>query len=302
MELRNLRALVEVVRRDGFSAAARTLHATQPTISKSIRQLEDELGATLLERLGHGVRLTPAGEIVYRRALSMLAERDSMRGELDELRGLRRGELRLGLPPLGSNTLFAPLFARYRRRYPDIDIRLMEHGSQALEDHLLAGEIELAGSLLPVPEAFDWQPVRREPLMVLLPPGHPAGRRRKVSLADLRETPFILFEEGFALNRRILDGCQRSGFQPIEAARSGQTDFIVALVAAGQGLALLPRMIAEQRRHPEVQYVLLDEPDIDWHMALVWRRGGFLSHAAQAWLALAREAGPEARDDAPAAT
>ena len=296
MELRNLRALVEVVRRDGFSAAARTLHATQPTISKSIRQLEDELGTPLLERLGHGVRLTPAGGIVYRRALSILAERDSMRGELEELRGLRRGELRLGLPPLGSNTLFAPLFAQYRRRYPEIDIRLVEHGSQALEEQVLAGEIELAGSLLPIADTFDWQPVRREPLMVLLPPEHPAGRNASVSLAALRDTPFILFEQGFALNRRILDACQRNGFQPIEAARSGQIDFIVALVAAGQGLALLPRMIAEQRRHPDVQYVLLDEPGLDWHMALVWRRGGFLSHAAQAWLALAAE---PPRDDLP---
>ena len=98
MELRPLRALVEVVRQGGFSQAAKTIHATQPTVSKAIKQLEDELGMPLLDRQVYPPRLTEAGEIVYRRALSMLAERDDLRAELDALRGLQRGVLRLGLP------------------------------------------------------------------------------------------------------------------------------------------------------------------------------------------------------------
>ncbi|WP_112664299.1 LysR family transcriptional regulator [Microvirga flavescens] len=289
MELRTLRAFVEVVRQGGFSQAAKAVFATQPTVSKAVKQLEDELGVPLLDRIGHRSEMTAAGEIVYRRALAILAERDDLIAELDELRGLKRGVLRLGLPPLGSSTLFAPLFAVYRSRYPGIEIRLVEHGSKRQEEILLAGEIDFAGSLLPVSDEFEAQAVRREPLMALLPSGHPVAKGRKISLADLAHIPFILFESGFALNKVILDACERRGFAPDVAARSGQIDFIVELVAAGLGVAFLPRMIAEQRAHPSVRRLLLDEPETDWHMALVWRRGAYLSHAARAWLALARD-------------
>lgn len=290
MQLRFLRAFVEVVRQGGFSPAAKVVFATQPTVSKAVKQLEDELGVVLLDRAGHRPVLTAAGEIVYRRALAILTERDDMLREIDDLRGLRRGELRLGLPPLGSSQLFAPLFAAYRQRYPGVEIRLVEHGSRRLEEILLAGEIEMIATLLPLSEDFDFQPVRREPLLALIPAGHPLAGEETVDFTALRETPFILFEGGFALNAVIVAACQRRGFTPVEAARSGQIDFIAALVAAGLGVAFLPRMIAMQRLHPGVHLAALAEPDTDWDMALAWRRGGYLSDAARAWLALARAA------------
>lgn len=290
MDIRQLKALVEVVRRGGFSAAAESLNATQPTVSKTVKLLEDDVGLPLLERSRQGVRLTQAGEIVYRRALTLLAERDSLEAELDDLRGLRRGELHVGLPLLGSDILFAPLFAAYRERYPGVQLRLLELGSQALEDSLRSGDVELAGSLLPADDEFEWQSVRREPMVVVMPPGHPLAGRDSVGLAALKDSAFILFEKGFALNRRIVAACQRHGFTPREAARSGQISFIAALVAAGIGVAVLPRMIAQRHVHG-LPTALLDEHDLVWHMALIWRRGSFLSQAAQAWLQLASEHG-----------
>ncbi|PWR22239.1 LysR family transcriptional regulator [Zavarzinia compransoris] len=289
MHLRTLRTLAEVVRQGGFSAAAKAVFATQPTVSKAIQQLEDELGVVLFDRTGHRPVLTAAGEIVHRRALAILNERDDMLREIDDLRGLRRGELRLGLPPLGSAELFASLFAAYRQRYPGVEIRLIEHGSKRLEEILLAGGVEMIATLLPLGDDFEFQPVRHEPLLALLPAAHPLAGRDRVTLGDLRPTPFILFEEGFALNARIAAACQRAGFTPTEAARSAQITFIVALVASGLGCAFLPRMIAELRPHPEVRLVPLDAPGTDWHMALAWRRGGYLSDAARAWAALARD-------------
>lgn len=290
MELRTLKAFVEVVRQGGFSAAAKTLNATQPTISKAVMQIEAELGLAVLDRIGHRSRPTAAGDIVYRRALAMLTLRDDLIAELDELRGLKRGVLRLGLPPIGSSVLFAPLFAAYRARHPGIDIQLVEQGSKRLEELLATGEVELAASLLPVADDLDWQEVRRDPLAALLPAGHPLAARQAVTLDELRATPFILFESGFALNQVILDACGRRGFTPKVAARSAQIDFIIELVAAGVGVAFLPRLIAEQRAAPSVHRVLLDEPHTEWRLALSWRREGFLSPAARAWLALEREA------------
>lgn len=289
MELRTLRAFVEVVRQGGFSPAAKVVFTTQSTVSKAVKQLEDELGVQLLDRIGHRSALTAAGDIVYRRALKMLSERDDLVAELDDLRGLKRGTLRLGIPPVGSSTLFAPLFATYRQRYPGVDIRLVEHGSDRLQELLQSGEIDLGASLLPIPEGFEFQHVRREPLVVLLPAARRQVRGKTVDLPSLKSLPFVLFETGFALNRVILDACARHGFEPTIAARSSQIDFIVELVAAGLGVAFLPRMIAEQRTNRAVRHLLLAEPQTEWHIVVAWRRGGYLSHAAKAWLALVRE-------------
>jgi DNA-binding transcriptional LysR family regulator len=291
MQLRTLRAFVEVVRQGGFSQAAKVVFATQSTVSKAVRQLEDEIGMPLLDRIGHRSVLTVAGEVVFRRALKIPAEHDDLAAELSELQGLRRGALRLGLPALSSNT-FAPLFAVYRERYPGIDIRLVEHGSGRLEEILRAGEIDVAASLLPVSDDFEWQEVQRERLMVLVSAGHTLARQPQVDLLGLRNEPFLLFEPGFALNRLILDACRKRGFEPTVAARSSQVDFIVELIATGLGVAFLPQSMAEKRNHPSVRRILLDEPSTEWQLVMIWRRGAFLSHAAQAWLAMWRETHP----------
>jgi len=288
VELRTLRAFVEVIRQGGFSQAAKTVFATQSTVSKAIKQLEDELGVTLVDRAGHRSRPTVAGEIVYRRALAMLAERDDLVAELDELRGLKRGMLRLGLPPIGSNTLFAPLFAIYRSRYPGIEIRLVEHGSKRLEELLHAGEIDLGGLLLPIPEEFEWQDVRQEPIAAIVAADHPMAAEGAAPIAALGGFPFILFEAGFALNAIILEACRRAGVTPAIAARSSQIEFIFELVAAGLGIGFLPRMMVESRAHAGVRAVTLTDPGLVWHMALAWRRGGYLPDAARAWLDVTR--------------
>jgi len=288
MELRTLHALVEVVRCGGFSAAARSLFTTQSNVSKAVRQLEDELGMVLLDRMGGHCQLTDAGQVVFRRARNMLAAAEDIADELGDLRGVLRGTLRIGLPLFGSSVLFAPVFALFRSRYPGVDVGLEEQGSRRLEEMLRAGDVDIAASLAPVPEEFAWQHVRVEPLVVLLPPGHALARRKRLRMAELAHEPFILFGEGFLLNQIIVDCCTRNGFRPAVAARSGQMDFIVGLVEAGLGVALLPRFLVSGYRGKAAR-ALLDEPDTFWSMALIWRRGGYLSHAARAWLDLARE-------------
>jgi DNA-binding transcriptional LysR family regulator len=289
IDLRRLRFFVEVVRQGGFSQAAKIVFATQPTVSKAVKRLEEELGAPLLSRIGHRSELTAAGKVVYRRALGLLTGGEDLIAELDELRGLKRGTLHLGFPRLGSSSLFAPMFASFRRRYPGIDVELAVHDSKRLQESLRAGELDLAALVHPIPPGFDSQDVRTEPLVVLLPRDQAVAGRDRLSLARLVEFPFILFEEGFALNELILEACRNGGITPKIAARSSQVDFIFELVAAGAGVAFLPRVLAEQRPHRRVRRVLLDEPKCNWRIALAWRRGGYLSHAARAWLAHARE-------------
>lgn len=289
MELRALKAFVAVVREGGFARAAQRLHITQSTVSKAVKQLEEELNFQLLERIGRESRLTAPGKLVLQKAETMLAQGEDLRAELAEMRGLRKDVLRLGLPLIGSSILFARWFAVYRRQFPKVEIQLVEHGSSHLEKLLLAGELDLAASLLPVAGDFAWQEVRREPIDLLLPPNHPLANRREVAFRELAHEPFILYGAGFALNPIIAGACRKNGFEPKVVAESGQIDFVMELVAANMGIAFVPRMIALQSGHSRFQRISVGHPQIHWHMALVWRRNGYRSEAAKAWLALARD-------------
>lgn len=289
MNLRMLRTFVEVVRQGGFSSAAQVVCLTQSTVSKAVKTLEDELGLPLLNRLGPRSELTAAGEIVYRRALVLLAEQQDLLAELDELRGLERGRLRIGLPPVGSGALFAGLFAAFRQRYPGLEVELVEQGAQRLGESLAAGEVDLAAILMPVPAEFDHQEVCAEPLLVVLPRQHPLAGQASLDFRALAAEPFILFEAGFALNAKILAACTAAGVVPRVVARSAQIDFIVDLVAAGLGVAFLPRSVARQHRHDGLALVPLDAAHTEWRLALAWRRNAYLPPAALAWLALAKE-------------
>ena len=290
MEFKQLRTFVEVARAGGFTPAAQTLHISQSAVSKQVAQLEHNLGMPLFDRLGSHVRLTAAGTVVLQRAEGMLRLQQELLSELDDLSQLTRGELRLGLPLLGSDALFASLFAEYRRRYPNIQVQLLEGGSLVVEQAVLSGELELGGSLTPKNPTFAYQPFCDEPLDALLPADHPLAEDGSVRLEQLSETPFLLYQRSFVLNDRLLQACQQLGFTPKEGGRSGQSDFLVALVAAGQGVVLLPSVVARGLVRPGVVRLKLIAPeDLRWDIAFIWREGAYLSRAAQAWLELLRE-------------
>jgi DNA-binding transcriptional LysR family regulator len=290
MEFKQLRTFIEVIRQGGFTAAAKPLYVSQSAVSKQVAQLEDSLGVTLLDRQGPQIRLTAAGKIVQQRAEEMLLLHDGLVRELDDLSQLARGELHLGLPMLGSDTLFAKLFAEYRRRYPNVTIHLLEGGSHAVEQAVMSGELELGASLTPDNPSFAWQPFCDEPLDALLPASHPLAHLKEIELSQLADTPFLLYQRSFVLNDRLLQACQHVGFTPKEGGRSGQADFLAALVAAGQGVVLLPQVVARALVRPGVVHMTLKAPAmLRWDIAFIWRDGAYLSRAAQAWLALLRE-------------
>jgi DNA-binding transcriptional LysR family regulator len=292
MDLKRLRVFVEVVRQGGFTEAAKVVFSTQSNVSKAVKQLEDELGVRLLDRIGHRSSITAAGEIVYRRALTMLAERDSLVSELDDLRGLRRGLLRIGLPRVTADILFAPMFGAYRARYPGVEVRVVQEGSVRLEELLRSGEIDLAGLVLSTSQEFETKELRREPVVALVAKDHPLARKDVVSFRELAALPFILFEEGYALNQLIIDGCRENGFVPNVVARSSQFGFMLELAAANVGVTFIARLVAEARQHPGVKPLLVTDPSMEWRLGLSWRFGGYLSQATRAWLALADEFGP----------
>jgi DNA-binding transcriptional LysR family regulator len=297
VELRALRYFVEVVRQQSFTVAAEQMFVTQPTISKMVKSLEDEIGSPLLLRDGRQMVLTDAGRIVYQRGQDVLAAHAQLQAELNDLGTLGSGELTIGIPPMGGS-LFTPAIAAFRQRYPKIELKLFEQGSRAIEAALISGELEMGGVLLPVdPEMIEVLPVTRQMLWLVARRGSRWDDVQQVPLADLASEPFVFYGESLALNDVVLNACREAGFSPTIVGRSGHWDFMAALVLAGVGIALLPEPYCRRLDSTQFNCRPVVEPAIPWDMAIGWRRNGYLSHAARAWLEVARETLPGPNGD-----
>jgi DNA-binding transcriptional LysR family regulator len=289
VDVRNLAAFVEVVRSGGFSRARPALHLTQSAISKAVRAIEDELGQPLLVRLGRRVALTDAGRVVFDRAQAVLAVLHSIEDEVAEVAAVRRGHLRLGIPPMVGSAFFPPVLGDFRAAHPGVVLELREVGAVSVEALVVEGEIVAGATVLPTDASvFEAVPLMRDVLRAVVHPRSPLARRRSVALRELESVPFVLYREDFALHRHILEACRRAGFSPKVASESSQWDFMAAMVAADMGVALLPRTICRRLDPAQVKVLPLVEPELRWDLALVWMRSRQLPPAARAFVDVVR--------------
>lgn len=288
MELQQLRYFVAVADTGKFTAAARDLHVAQPSISKQVRKLEDELGAALLERRRTGVALTDAGAILLPWAKRMLADLDGARSEVAGLATLERGRLSVGATPSLSTVLLPRVLAAFHAEHPGITLSVVEAGSRDLVDRLAAGELDLALVILPVrrEELFETTPLIREELVLAVAKGHPLARRKTVRVGDLRGVPLVMFRDGYDLRSATITACERAGFHPTFAVEGAEMDGVLRMAAAGVGVAVVPRMVVE-RGGPLVA-VRLVQPTLSRSVGVAFRRDRHHSRAADAFVARLR--------------
>jgi DNA-binding transcriptional LysR family regulator len=291
MDLKVIRYFIEIVDHGGFAKAAEAIHLTQPALSKAINQLEEELDLVLLERGKRGSQLKPtaSGEVVYRYGIQLLKVRQEMHRELEAQRSLNAGELHLGLAPLGSAEIFAPVIARYRSLYPKIAMQLFVRGGIEQTIALKKREVELATGIISFDEEFEGFCIRRNPMVVVVPKQHALANQPQLTLKQLEETPQILFDEEYALHELVFKGCVNAGFIPKVATKVSHPDFGITLVAAGTGVMIMPEFIAARHAVAGVNRVPLSTDDLIWELSLFWRKGHPLSFAAQAMVTLIRE-------------
>ncbi|MEK3900420.1 MULTISPECIES: cidABC operon transcriptional activator CidR [unclassified Paenibacillus] len=288
MDIRQLEYFVQAARLNSFSRAAESLYITQPTISKMIRNLETELGADLFYREGRSIRLTDAGELLLIKAQNIVESFASLSAELDSLRNLKQGHIRIGLPPMVGASFFPAVIGEFHRKYPEVTIRLHEDGAKKVEDDVESGLLDIGAIVLPVDQArFHSFTFVEERLELLVPAGHRLDAAQQVPLKELAEEEFVLFREDFALHDRIISECVKAGFQPKVVYESSQWDLISRMVAAGMGIALLPETICRDIDRTRIAVIPLTEPVIPWQLGMIWRKDRYLSFAAREWIAFA---------------
>jgi DNA-binding transcriptional LysR family regulator len=282
MDIRQLGYFSEVARQASFSKASKKLHLSQPTLSKVIKNLEEELGVTLFDRSTRRMHLTHAGEILLHHANNLMKSMEALHAELTDLSQMKKGQVKLGLPPVIGVSFFPKIIAEFHSAHPMISIQLNEEGGKTIEQSLLDGGIDLGVVVLPVDHSlFEVLPIVDRRLYLVVPPNHFLTRRTEVHLSELNQEPFIMFREGFSLYDRVREACIREGFEPHIAYESSQWDFIGEMVAANQGIALLPETVCDKLNLNEVTVIRSLEPGIEWNLALIWAKNHYISHAAK---------------------
>jgi DNA-binding transcriptional LysR family regulator len=250
MELRHLRYFVAVAEECHFGRAAQRLHIAQPPLSQQIRQLEAELGVQLLTRSTRRVELTPAGARYLERARTLLAGVDAAGEEAALVAEGRMGRVAIGFTGSATYELLPSLSRRLRLQSPGLELDLRgELLTPSQVTGLLDGTLDVGFLRPPVRDpGVEVHPLRREPLVVVLPETHPQADRDQISLADLAEEPFICYPSHHrsVVHDAVLDACQAAGFTP-RATEVAETSTLVSFVAAGLGVALVPASVQQLR-------------------------------------------------------
>lgn len=280
VELHQLRYFVAVAEQRHFTRAARGLAVAQPSVSKQIRLLEEELGAPLFHRMRGNVTLTPAGEALLPYARRVLTDVGAATDEVRELAGLRRGRLSVGATPSLTMAILPEALARFRALYPGVDLKLHEAGSRDLVRELDEGILDVALVILPVRHpSLVTTPLLREELVVAVGGDHPLAARRSVALADLRDVPLVMFREGYDLRATTLAACAAAGFKPRFAVEGGEMDGVLRMASAGLGVAIVPSMVVA--RSGPLRAIRISRPALTRTVAFAHRKDRRPSRAAR---------------------
>jgi DNA-binding transcriptional LysR family regulator len=290
MDIHHLRYFIEVARQNSFSKAAAVSHVSQSAISKMIKDLETELGVSLFSRNSKSVQLTDAGVLFLGQSQQVVSMFNNLAAEFANEFKLEKGRLSIGLPPITEATVFAQLLGEFKKKYPQIDMELYEHGSKNVALKIQEGTLDF-GIICQAPDnaAFESFSLANDPLKVIIHLEHPLSILTEVDLKDLSNESFVIYRDDFSLHDEIINQCKLAGFQPKIIFETSQRELMIQTVAANLGIAFLPSRLCSDLCGKPINAVTLANPQILHQMSVIWRKGRYLSHAAQLWLNFARK-------------
>ncbi|PSH03357.1 MAG: LysR family transcriptional regulator [Acidobacteria bacterium] len=258
MELRHFRYFVAVAETLHFSRAAETLGIAQPPLSQQIKKLEDELGVQLFHRSHHKVELTESGVIFLEQARRTLRMAEQAVDDARRAAEGRVGRLTIGMISSAYEDVIAAVILSFRVQFPNIELVLQEITTPQQIKLLHTGEIQVGFIRPPIHDpAIALEVVKREPLLVALPMGHPLARRKQVPITALASEPWVTTEPwgtlpsdlGMGFYSQVLSVCREGGFTPNVSQVASHMHTIINLVAAGLGVTLVPASASNLHRN-----------------------------------------------------
>ncbi|MFM1652660.1 LysR family transcriptional regulator [Brevibacillus sp. B_LB10_24] len=291
MDIRHLSYFSEVAKHLSFSKAASALHISQPSISKAIKSIEEELGVPLFYRSTKQLELTDAGKAVLVNAKHVLESFDNLTSELNDIMEIKKGEIRIGIPPIVGAAFYSKLIIRYKALYPAIDIILTEVGTKTIKQGIEDGSLDV-GLICSTPvqnDSLEAINLLKDPLMLLVHRDSDLAARQMVHISDVKNEPLILYRKDFSLHDRILEECAKNGFSPKVVCESSQKDFLIELVEARLGVTFLPEKICREIANPEVVALPLQGSELGLELGLIWKKGRYLPYCVRQFIELTKE-------------
>ena len=290
MDLYQLRGFYEIVREQSFTRAAEKLFLTQPAISLQIKALETELQEMLLERNRRQIRLTPAGEILFLHARDIFARLEEAHSDIAALKSVLRGRLAIGTSDTNCTYILPGLLAEFRGRHPEVELDIRNRMSPEVGNLVLNDEVEFGLATLPVKhrDLFGEALFERRDVLIC-PPDHALGKRKRVGLKQIAEHPFLALERG-STSRQLLDELFRQeGLELQVEMNLGGIEILKRYVEIGLGIALVPEVAVEEEVAAGKLHALQVNGLVKRKIGLVEHKGRRRSQATTAFLDLLEE-------------
>jgi DNA-binding transcriptional LysR family regulator len=273
--LQRLRVLAELAKRGSFSAAADALNYTQPAVSKQIAALERETGTQLVVRGIRPVRFTDAGDALARHAQTVLEQLAAASAELEAIAALEAGRLRLGTFSSAGATLVVQAIAEFHNKHPGVEVTIVEAGPEPLAQAVRAGELDIVVAYdypmigLTLDDGLDAHHLLDDPADLLVHHTHRLADRKTATFADLRDERWLfpILGPDVPTQKLLTANCVATGYEPNIVFQINDCEMTQALVAAGMGISLLPRL-AIHPIHPGVRVITLKGTHIRRVLAL----------------------------------
>ena len=274
MELRDLEYFKSVCDTASFTKAAQICHISQPTITKAVHRLEEEIGVKLFDRnrSKKQISLTPVGELFQKRVEKLLKYLEQ---SLYEVQNFYDTKVKLGLPPIIGATVFPSIYKELLRQFPKIIFDMQEDGTNDMKTILQNGEVDM-GFIFQKKgtqsnEDFNSISLLQDELKVCVSNDHPLAHLEKISMADLKWERFILLTEGYLHNKILISECDKCGFYPNRSFTSKEIITVLSLVEAGVGVTLLTNLAVKDNL--EIVAIPLEEP-LYLDLLLCWSKNG----------------------------
>lgn len=297
MNLRDLQYLVALAEHRHFGRAAAACFVSQPTLSTQLRKLEEELGVVLVERAPRKVMLTPAGEEMVARARRVLAEVEQMKEAARRTQDPEAGSIRLGIFPTLGPYLLPHVMPRLRRRFPRLELLLVEEKTPVLLERLQQGRLDAALLALPLhDEQLHVEPVFEEPFVLAVPAGHHLAEASSIAMDGLANERLLLLEDGHCLRDQALDVCRLAGASEKSEFRATSLETLRQMVAAGVGVTLLPTLAVKPpvARSRDIRLLPFEDADPpSRRIGMAWRRSSARAGILQELAGVFRSLPPE---------
>lgn len=285
MDVFQLTYFIEVAHKKSFTKASKSLHVSQPSISKGIKALEEHWNVQLFDRKGKAIELTEMGAYLLPKIENIVKNFNQLNEEMESPQFLNAGKLAVGIPPT-VGFFISPFIKQFITAYPHIELKLHEVGSYDVVSAIDNGMIQAGIISLPVntPLPYDYFIFKEEYLNVVVWPDHPLASQTSLSLEDIKDEPLVYFPPSFSLNTYTNSFYQQLMIQPKIVCHSSNWEFLAELVSTHLGITLLPDSICRRIPADKAISIPLLRPRIPWTLALIWKSRGFLSHPARVWI------------------